>query len=893
VTRSLLRFLLWLAPAHFRTRFGAEVLSVHDARRESGAGRRGRLAFDVREVAGLALTVARLRLGGSGTERERTMTTGGGNMLESTLQDLRFAGRTLRRNPGFTLAAVSVLGLGIGANTAIFSATNAFLFRPLPFGDAGRLVMLYETNPEFGWTDATAAPANVLDWREQVDAFADVAMYSTFVNRIPYVRDGEPELVGAINVTGNFFSVLGVKPEVGRGFDWDETWTGNDAVVVLSHAFWVSHHGASPDAVGKTLTFGNTTVEIVGVMPEGFDFPNPEADLWSPWGWDPANRQAAFFRRAHWVSPIARLKPGVTPERANTELQVVVDRLQKDFPETNRVMGAGLTPLRDFLVKDVRRPLGVLLGAVALLLLLACTNVANLMLVRASDRTREVALRFAMGARGRRILRQMLTEGLLLALLGGAVGLALGWVGVRAIARMQPIGITGATTLALDGRVVLFTVGVAVASGLLFGLAPALRATRGDLQGALKEGGRGGSAGRGTMRTVGMLVSVEVGLAVLLVVGAVLMVRTFWMLRSVDPGFRTEGVVAVQFGIPSARYEKRDQVLAFQDEFERRMEARPGITRVGLVNQLPLAGTSWSSQFQAEGWPPERVGFEILHRRTDAGYFEALDIPLVRGRMFGPDDGADTPPVVLINETFAREHFPGEDPIGQKIAYDRTAAANPEGSIWYEIIGIVGDQMQTSPAEPARAEAFENRDQDWGRGEWFVIRTAGSVASTVAVTRGVLHEMDPLIPLAAVRPIREVWRESMAQQAFILTLLGAFGAMALLLAAVGVYGVTAQAARKRTQEIGIRMALGAGASDVVGLMLRQGLAVVGLGLAAGLAVALLATRAIATFLYGVEPTDPATLVSVVALLAGVAAVASYVPARRATSVDPVTSLRAE
>ncbi len=315
MTRGLLRFLLWLAPGGFRARYGAEVLSVHDARRAGGAGRLGRLGFDVREVAGLALTVARLRLGGSGTERERTTTTGGGNMLESTLQDLRFAGRTLRRNPGFTLAAVSVLGLGIGANTAIFSAANAFLFRPLPFADADRLVMLYETNPEFGWTDAAAAPANVLDWREQVDAFADVAMYSSFVNRIPYVRDGEPELVGAVNVTGNFFSVLGVKPEVGRGFDWDETWTGNDDVVVLSHAFWVSHFGGSPDAVGKTLTFGNTTVEIVGVMPEGFDFPNPEADLWSPWGWDPANRQAVWFRRAHWVAPIARLKPGVTPER--------------------------------------------------------------------------------------------------------------------------------------------------------------------------------------------------------------------------------------------------------------------------------------------------------------------------------------------------------------------------------------------------------------------------------------------------------------------------------------------------------------------------------------------------------------------------------------------------
>jgi putative ABC transport system permease protein len=791
------------------------------------------------------------------------------------------------------MAAVAVLAFGIGANTAIFSAANAFLYRPLPFADADRLVMLYETNPEFGWTTAQSAPANVLDWRDQVDALEDVAMYSDFVQRVTYVREGEPELLGAVNVTGNFFSVLGVKPEVGRGFAWDETWSGNDNVVVLSHAFWVSHFGASPDAVGRTLTFGNTTVEVVGVMPEGFDFPNPDADMWTPWGWDPADREAVWFRRAHWVSPIGRLKPGVTLERADAELQVVVDRLQRDFPETNRVMGAGFMPLRDFLVQDVRRPLGVLLGAVALLLVLACTNVANLMLVRASDRTREMALRFAMGARRRRILRQMLTEGLLLALLGGAVGLALGWVGVRAIAMQQPIGITGATSLALDVRVVLFTVGVAVASGLLFGLAPALRATRGDLQGALKEGGRSGTAGRGVMRTVGLLVSVEVGLAVLLVAGAGLMVRTFLMLRSVDPGFSSEGVVAVQFGIPSARYQERDQVLAFQDDFERRLEARPGISRVGMVGQLPLNGQSWSSQFQAEGWPPERVGFEILHRRSDPGYFEALDIPLVRGRMFGPDDGPDAPLVVVINETFARQHFPGEDPIGQRIAYDRTAAANPEDSNWYEIVGIVGDQMQSSPAEPARAEVFENRRQDWGRSDWFVIRSSGEVAATVAVARDVLREMDPLVPLGSIRPLREVWRDSMAQQEFILTLLAAFGAMALLLAAVGVYGVTAQAARKRTQEIGIRMALGAGASDVVGLMLRQGLVVVALGLVAGLAAALVGTRAMATFLYGVEPTDPVTLASVVALLAGVAALACWVPARRATSVDPVTSLRAE
>jgi putative ABC transport system permease protein len=728
-----------------------------------------------------------------------------------------------------------------------------------------------------------------------VDAFEDVAAYSTFVNRVTHVRDGEPELLGVVNVTGNFFSVLGVKAELGRGFTWDETWAGNDAVVVLSHAFWVSHFGANPDAVGSTLTLGNTTVQVVGVMPAGFDFPNPDADMWSPWGWDPANREATWFRRAHWVSPIARLKPDFTSERANASLQVVVRRLQHDFPETNRVMGAGLMPLRDYLVKDVRRPLGILLGAVALLLLLACTNVANLMLVRGSDRTRELALRFAMGARGGRIVRQILTEGLLLALVGGVVGLALGWVGVRAIATQQPIGITGATGLVLDTRVVLFTVGLAVASGLLFGLAPAMRAAAGDLQRALREGGRGGSAGRGTMRSTGVLVAVEVGLAVLIVAGAGLMVRTFWLLRAVDPGFRTEGVVAVQFGIPAARYPNRDQVLAFQDDFERRLEARPGIARVGMVGQLPLNGQSWSSQFQAEGWPPERVGFEILHRRADAGYFQALDIPLLRGRMFGPNDGADAPRVVLVNQTFAREHFPGEDPVGQKIAYDRTAAAHPDQSNWYEIVGIVGDQLQASPAEPARAEVFEDRSQDWSRGEggWFVVRTSGDVASTVAVARDVLHEMDPLIPLGSVRSLRDVWRASMAQQEFILTLMAAFGAMALLLAAVGVYGVTAQATRKRTQEIGIRMALGAAGADVLGMILRQGLAVVAIGLVFGLLAAAVATRAMTTVLYGVAPTDPATLASVTALLAAVAALACWLPARRATRVDPVTSLRSE
>jgi putative ABC transport system permease protein len=835
--------------------------------------------------------MARVRQDAVRAESARVRAQRRSSYLDGVRRDLRYAVRTLGRHPTFAATAVLVLAIGIGATSAIFSAANAFLFRPLPFGDADRLVMLYETNPEFGWTHGSAAPANALDWREQVGPLEDIALFSDFVARSTFVRDGEPTLLGTTNVTGNFFSVLGVAPELGRTFRWEETWQGSDAVAVLSHAAWREVFGSDPGIVGRTIEVGTTELEVVGVMPARFTFPSDEVQLWTPWGWDPADRDATWFRRAHWVRPVARLAPGATVPRAAAALQVVVDRLQAEYPETNRVMGAGLMPVRDFLVMDVRRPLQLLLGAVLLLLALACADVANLLLVRADDRGREVAVRFALGAGRGRVARLLLTEGLVLAGVGGALGLGLGWIGVRAIAAVRPIGIEGATSLALDGRVLLFTLATSVLCGLAFGLAPALRtAPGGEVQAVLKEGGSRGTAGRRRMRTVNALVALEVALAMVLAAGAGLMVRSFWHLRNVDPGVRTENVLAVEFTIPSSRYPDRDAVLAFQDVFQERLEARPGIERVGLIGHLPLAGPSWSSQFQAAGWPPERVGLEIVHRRADAAYFDALDVPLLDGRMFGPEDGADAPNVVVINETLAAEHFPGEDPIGQRIAYDRVAT---EESIWYRIIGIVGDQLQVGPAEPARAEVFENRRQDWNRTNWFVIRTAGDAAGATSTARAVLHQLDPLVPLARVRALREVWRDSMARQAFVLTLLAAFGAMALLLAAVGVYGVTAQAARRRTHEIGIRMALGAGASAVVGLMVRQGLRVVGVGLAAGLAGALALTGTLDSFLYGVPPNDPATLAAVAALLAAVAGLASFLPARRATRSDPARTLRTE
>jgi putative ABC transport system permease protein len=809
-------------------------------------------------------------------------------MWESAAQDMRYAGRTLVRNPGFTAAATVVLALGIGANAAIFSAVNAFFFRPLPFGEAERLVTLYETNPEFGWDDANAAPANMLDWREQVDAFEDVSAFSDFTFELTTFRDQEPVVVVGTGVVGNFFETLGVFPAMGRTFRMEETWAGSDNTVVISDAMWRSHFGSDPDIVGKTLELSTSTPEIIGVMPPGFSFPDDETRLWFTMGWATEAREQVWFRRAHFVRAFARLAPGVSIAEADAQLQVVVERLQQDYPETNSVMGAGMTPIRDFLIKDVRTPLLVLLGAVGLLLLLACTNVATLMLVRANDRTREVALRHALGAGRARVARQMLTESGMLAVCGGLLGLALGWVGVKAIAASTPVGIDGATSLALDHRVVLFTLAASGLSAVLFGIAPTLRTMAGDVHTTLREGGRGSSSGRRGLRTVSALVSAEVALALLLVVGAGLMVRTFWSLRQVDPGFEAQGVLAVQVTAPGSRYQERDQVLAFYEQFAEALEGRPGVERVGLVGHLPLDGTSWSSQFQAEGWPPDRVGFEIIHRRADNAFFEAVETPLIRGRLFEPTDGPDDPLVVVVNETFAREHFPREDPIGQKIAYDREATGE---STWYEIIGIVTDQHQVSPKEPARAEVFEHARQDWERTNWLVIRGDGDAQALIPAAQAVLAELDPMIPIARTRTLRDVWSESMAREAFVLTLLVVFGVLALVLASVGVYGVTAQAARRRTQEIGIRMALGAGAPDVLRMMLGRGLVVVGVGVAIGLATALVATRALTSLLYGVEPTDPATLTAVAALLGATALIASYLPARRATSVDPVESLR--
>jgi putative ABC transport system permease protein len=889
VIERWIRRLLALAPHDFRRKYADELLATYAERERIARARGSVVAFRTRELWGALLLVARLHLGIEGSSSPGQHLNGH-SWVATTWQDARFAARTLRRSPGFAAAAVAVIGLGIGATSAIFSAVNAYFFRPLPFEEPERLVAVFETNPEFGWVDATAAPANLFDWRDRVEAFDEVSGYLDFTDEVTAYRDGEPLVLLGRAVLGNFFSTLGAAPALGRSFRFEETWAGADRVVVLSHDLWVTMFGADPNVVGRSLELSGGSREIIGVMPEGFTFPGDAVQIWYPVGWTQEFSSQLSFRRAHFVRAFGRLAPGVTLAEADASLQAVVRSLQEEYPETNRVMGAGIAEMRDFLTRDVRSPLAVLLGAGALLLLLACANVANLQLVRASERSRELSLRRALGASSLRLIRQMLIESVLLAAVGGALGLALGWIGIRSVDGLTRIGIEGATSLALDHRIVLFALTAAALSAVLFGAVPALKSAWGASAGTLPEQSRGSSAGREHLRVAGTLVSVQLALALLLAVGAGLMVRSFWLLGRVDAGFDAEGVLAVQFSVQSARYPSRDDVLGFYDRFTAALEARAGVERVGIVARLPLDGPSWSGQFQAEGWPPDRVGVEILHRRADRGYFEALRIPLVRGRLLEATDRADAPFAVVVNEAFARQHFPGEEPIGQRIAYTR--AVNSE-TTWYEIVGIVGDQRQERLARPARPEVFESRYQDWGRSDWVVVRGSGEPLELLPVVREVLEELDPLIPLANVRSLESVREASVARERLMLQLLAAFGATALLLATVGVYAVTSRAARRRTQEIGIRMALGAGASDVLRMMLRNGLSVIVVGLGIGLAASLLATRALASLLYGIEPTDPLTLAAVVGLLGGVALLACYVPARKATSIDPLISLKSE
>ena len=809
--------------------------------------------------------------------------------IEDFFGDVRFAFRTLRRTPALATAAIVTLTLGIGANVAIFSAVNAVVLRPLPFPAQDRLMVITEENPEKHWHLQTAAPANLLDWRSGVSDFQDVTGYVDGVGGATLTGRGEPQLLATSYVMGNFFSTLGVRAALGRALTFDDTWRGGGRVVVLSDRGWKEHFAADPSIVGKSVTIDGNTFEVVGVMPPGFAYPREEVDSWQSISWDKTKTGSVNFRRAHYMRAVARLKPAATQAHADAQLQAVVDRLKHDYPATNKVMGAAMMPLHDYLIGDTRLPLLILLTSVGFLLLIACANVGNLLLVQAAGREREAALRLALGAGRARLIRQALTESLVLSVVGGACGLALGWAGTRALVHLQPRGMLRVRDFGVDSSVIIYVVAITVLSALIFGVAPALWTRHRNPSDSLKEGGRGAAHGRGARRWGNVLVVSEVALALLMTIGAGLLVRSFLQVRRVDAGFDSHGVLAASVEL-NARYDTSTKVLAFMNSLEERMRAVPGVTSAALESNVPFKGTGYTTDFIAYGRPEGGYGTEIGNRSVTPSYFATMKVPVLRGRTFGPEDREGSTPVLVINQALADSYFKGQDPVGQRITFGKTVTPK---STWYTIIGIVGNEHIDGLDIAPRIEAFHPESQEPSSFIVVLLRTSGDPAALTPSLRAVLRDLDPTLALTDVSPVERLRDQSMARARFLTALLFAFAVIGLVLSVVGVYGVLAHISRNRTREMGIRIALGAQAAQVRWLVVRQGLQLTALGLAFGGGVALFATRAMTTLLFNVAPNDPLTMVGVALLLAATSICAAWIPALKASRADPSVALRAD
>jgi len=843
---------------------------------------------DAIRALGADVSAARSGARDSAGHRERALQWR--EALRDVMADARYGLRTLRRSPSFTIAAILTLALAIGANTAIFSAVDAVILRPPPFAEPGRLVTFYETNPDFGWTDAQVAPANYLDWKEQVGSFSDIAAWNDFGGATTLTGHGEPRLLTSIAVTGNLFSVLGVRAMLGRTLDSTETWqTGTPHPVVLAYRVWRDVFGADSSIVGRSVQLGGRAVTVAGVLPESFAIPGYTVDVLASMNWDPSSRAAVRFRRAHFIRPVGRLTPGVTLERANADLQTVVTRLQQQYPETNTRMGAGLMPLQQFTVGNTRDPLLVMFAAVGVLLLIACANIANLLLVRASGRQREAALRLALGAGRGRLVRQAFTESAVLALAGGVAGVALGWWGTRVLVAMQPAGFLPVADVSMSWTVLGYVLVATAVSAVAFGVAPALWTTRRMPADVLKDEGRSATGGIGARRWGDVLLVGEVALSIALAVGAGLLVRSYNELRSVDPGFNPQGVLAVTVNLPGARYDSSYKVDQFFAELERRGAALPGVIAAASASKVPLTEASWTSQFSVQGREPPPSTAQIVHREVTYRYHEVMRVPLKAGRLFTAKDDAGNENVVLINESFARRHFIGESPVGLRISYDRIPDTT---SVWRTIVGVVGDERLSAGAEPV-PEVYEPLSQEPRQGMTLVLRTADDPASLAGPVRRIVSELDPALAIAGIRTMDEVRTTALARDRFLTTLMLAFALVGVALGVVGVYGVAAQLVRRRQREMGIRLALGARAQQVQWLVVRKALALTLAGVAVGIVAAMALTGTLQSLLYNVAPVDPTTFVVVPVAVILSAVTASWLPARRASRTVPTEVLRAD
>jgi predicted permease len=801
--------------------------------------------------------------------------------MNSLIKDVRYGWRMLWRRPGFTACAVLVLALGVGSNTAIFSVVNAVLLRPLPYPGAEHIVSFDGVNPSKGITQSNMSAPDFADWKAQADAFESLAL---FTGGSATLGGDEPERVAASGVTSDFFGVLGVAPARGRAFTWEDNQPGRPGVAVISDGLWRRRFGGDPSIVGRRIELSGSQIEVVGVMPAGFGYPN-NSELWAALQIDVA--QQPRFNRAYQVA--GRLRDGATLEEARAQMRTITERLAAAHPSSNAGWGVELNRLHDKLVAPVRTMLLVLLGAVGLVLVIACANVANLLLARAASRRREVAVRVAVGASRGRIVRQLLTESVLLALAGGAAGLLLSVWLTDLLVALAPSNTPRIVEAGLDARVFAFALVTTCLAGVGFGLAPALHATKTDLNETLKEGGRGQTDARSLLRSA--LVVAEVGLSLVLLVGAGLLLKSFVRLTNVSPGFEPAGVLTMRLGLPGARYPEPRKKAEFYENLLGRVRALPGVEAAGATISLPLGGSNYSvgRGFVREGQSerPEE-GTNAAYFVVTPDYFRAARVPVVRGRAFDERDTEDSAKVIVVNETLARLHFAGEEPVGQRI---RMHADEKFGR---EIVGVVGDVKARTLDAATGPQVYVPHRQDAGWGSMsLAVRTAGDPLALTPAVREEVRALDRGLPVYDVKTLDDVVAASFADRRLLSTLIAAFGAAALLLASVGLYGVISYTVGRRTHEFGVRMALGAEPRDVLRLVLRQGLALALAGVAAGVLASLAAARLMSSLLYEVSASDPFIFVLVPVLLVAVALLACYLPARRATRVDPMEALRYE
>jgi putative ABC transport system permease protein len=812
--------------------------------------------------------------------------------MNNLWQDLRYSARMIAKKPGFTFVAVITLALGIGATTAIFSIVNAVLINPLPFHEPDRLAQFWETNPLKNWTQAPIAPANLFDWQAQNQSFTDIAAYMGSDNRGPGLTGlqlntgDQPERLNGLYVTGNIFSVLGVNALIGRTLLEEETETDKSLVVVLSHGLWKRRFGGDPSIIGQKITLNGRDREVVGVMSPDFYFPSPEVEIWLPMGWN--QKQMAALRRPHFLRAVGRLKSGVTVDQAQQELTAIAAGLEKQYPDINEQMGVGVGPFKEWIVSDVQFSLIVLLAAVGFVLAIACANVANLLLARAASRAREVAIRSALGAKRSRIIYQLLTESLLLALLGGATGLLIALWGKDLLIALNPGNIPRLDEIQLDWRVLVFTTGATLLTTLLTGLAPALQSSNPHLASTLKEGGQKGAASQSS-RLRNALVIAEIALAIVLTVGAGLMIRSFLKLQEVSAGFDPNNILTFNVSLPSTLYPENNKVQDFYTQAEQRIRNLPGVEEVGATTKLPLTGYRWTGDMTIEGRPPEEYVREVRHKEITPNYFRAVGLPLVSGRFFNESDNDKGQPVVIINSALARRYFPGEDPVGKRLKGGKPEEDDP----WEIIIGVVGDEKQEGLSAEVKPEIYQSYLQSPENNMAIVVRTTTDPKSIVGAIREEIRGIDRNLPLYDIKTMNEVVYESLARERFITMLLIIFAFLALALAAIGIYGVIAYSVAQRTHEMGIRMALGASRNSVLKLVVWQGMKLALGGVTVGLLASFALTRLMASLLFDVSASDPATFTLVAVLLAIVALVACFVPARRATKVDPMVALRYE